>query len=526
MAEDPETFIREVTEQVRTLHIQFSGAMWQSATTGTEQAARREKDTKAELMRFWADTQLYETAKNLNETSTTDDPLQRRTLKRIYLSSAKAQQDEATIEAITNLETETQRSFYNFRALVDGKPISDNEVENILRTSRDSAAVRKVWEASKRIGEEVADHVRELAHLRNKSAQAQGFRDHFQRSLVLNEIEEAHLAALFTELEKASQKPFLLLKKEIDRIRAEHFSIDAADLRPWHYGDRFFQRAPELSKVPLDPYFADRDPVELALETYDGMDIDVRGILDRSDLYPREGKDQHAFCIDIDREGDVRTLNNLEPSHRWTSILLHELGHAVYDEHIDPKLPWILRTPPHPLSTEAIALLMQTQTYDHTWLSSVLGIKDDEAARLSSAAVEQQRAQRLVFTRWALVMTDFERALYADPDRELNTLWWDLVEKYQALQRPENRSAPDWAAKYHIALTPVYYHSYEIGHLVTSQLQAFITGQMGARLGQPEVGQWLIENYFRPGASQDWASHVESVTGEALNPKYFVDSIQ
>ncbi len=526
MAEDPEAFIREVTESVRTLHIQFSGAMWQSATTGTDQAARREKETKAELMRFWADKTRYETAKELHESSTSDDPLQRRTLKRIYLSSAKAQQDEATIEAITNLETQAQNCFYNFRALVDGKTISDNEVENILRTSRDSTVVRQVWEASKRIGVEVADYVRKLARLRNKSAQTQGFRDHFQRSLVLNEIDEGQLTALFTELEKATRKPFLHLKKTIDRIRAKHFNIDETDLRPWHYGDRFFQRAPEISKVSLDPYFADRDPVELALATYDGMDIDVRGILDRSDLYPREGKDQHAFCIDIDREGDVRTLNNLEPSHRWTSTLLHELGHAVYDEHIDPKLPWILRTPPHSLSTEAIALLMQTQTYDRTWLSSVLGLKDDEAERLSSATVEQRRAQRLIFTRWALVMTDFERALYADPERDLDTLWWDLVENYQALRRPENRSAPDWAAKYHIALTPVYYHSYEIGHLVSSQLQAFLTDHMEAHLGQPEVGQWLIENYFRPGASQDWASHVESVTGEALNPKYFVDSIQ
>ncbi len=526
MTERPQTFIDEVTERVRKLHIQFSSAMWQSATTGTEEAARREKDAKAELMRFWADKKLYETAQKFNETSTTDDALHRRTLKRIYLASAKAQQDEATIEAITDLETKAQHCFYNFRALVDGKSISDNEVESILRTSHDSSAVRQVWEASKRIGEEVADYVRELARLRNKSAQAQGFRDHYQRSLVLNEIDEAQLAALFAELETATRTPFIRLKETIDRVRAGHFGIDAVDLRPWHYGDRFFQRAPEISEVALDPYFADRDPIELALATYDGMEIDVRGILDRSDLYPREGKDQHAFCIDIDREGDVRTLNNLEPSHHWTSILLHELGHAVYDQHIDPQLPWILRTPPHSLSTEAIALLMEAQTYDRIWLSSVLGMDDSEAERLSSAAAEQKRAQRLVFTRWAMVMTDFERALYADPERDLDTLWWDLVEKYQLLRRPENRRAPDWAAKYHVALVPVYYHSYEIGHLVSSQLQAFLSKQSGTRLGQTQTGRWLIENYFKPGASQDWASHLESVTAEPLNPKYFVDSVQ
>ncbi len=526
MTENPEAFIAEVTGRVRTLYIRYSRAMWQSATTGSEDAAQHEKETKAALMRFWADKSLYETARKLNESDAADGPIQRRTIKRIYLSSAKAQQDDATIEAVTHLETQAQHSFYNFRALVDGKSISDNEVENMLRTSRDPAFVRQVWEASKRIGEQVADHVRELARLRNQAAQAQGFRDHFQRSLVLNEIDEAQLTSLFIELETTTRNPYLELKKTIDQIRSKHFGIDEADLRPWHYGDRFFQRAPEITNASMDPYFADRDPVELALKTYDGVKMDVRGIIERSDLYPREGKDQHAFCLDIDREGDVRTLNNLESSHRWTATLLHELGHAVYDQYIDHTLPWVIRTPPHSLSTEAIALLMEALTYDSDWLRSVLGIKDNEAKRLSIAAAEQERAQRLIFTRWAMVMTDFERALYADPERDLDTLWWDLVEKYQAVQRPENRRAPDWAAKYHIALAPVYYHSYELGHLVSSQLQAFLRKKFGAIVGQPRVGRWLIDNYFKPGAEEDWASHVEIVTGEPLNPGYFVDTIR
>ena len=526
MTENPEAFITRVTDQARSLYIRFSRAMWQSATTGSEDAAQREKEAKAVLMRFWADSNLYETAKTLNETCTADDPIQRRTLKRIYLSSAKAQQDEATIDAITDLETQAQHCFYTFRALVDGKSITDNEVENILRTHRDPAYVRQVWEASKQIGEQVADHVRELARLRNKSAQAQGFRDHFQRSLVLNEVDEAQLTTLFTELEATTRNPYLELKKTIDQTRAHHFGIDQADLRPWHYGDRFFQRAPEISSVSMDSYFADRDPVELAMKTYDGMGMEVREIIERSDLYPREGKDQHAFCLDIDREGDVRTLNNLESSHRWTATLLHELGHAVYDQHIDHALPWVIRTPPHSLSTEAIAIMMEALTYNRTWLSSVMGIKDDEAERLATAAVEQERAQRLIFTRWSMVMTDFERALYADPERDLDTLWWELVEKYQALQRPENRRAPDWAAKYHVALAPVYYHSYALGYLVSSQLRTYLSNQIGEMVGQPRSGDWLIENFFQPGASQDWASHIESVTGEPLNSKYFVDSIQ
>ena len=55
-----------------------------------------------------------------------------------------------------------------------------------------------------------------------------------------------------------------------------------------------------------------------------------------SDLYARDGKSQHAFCIDIDREGDVRVLCNVEPSERWMETMLHEFGHAVYDRECRP----------------------------------------------------------------------------------------------------------------------------------------------------------------------------------------------
>ena len=61
----------------------------------------------------------------------------------------------------------------------------------------------------------------------------------------------------------------------------------------------------------------------------------------------------------------------------------------------------------------------------------------------------------LVFTRWVLVMNAFERALYADPEGDLDTTWWELVSRYQGITPPDGRRAPDWAAKIHIAAAPV-----------------------------------------------------------------------
>ncbi len=525
MASEVEDLVRETVEEVRPLYVAYTHAMWESATTGSEEAGKREQEAQATLMRFWASAERYEAARRLDADGAAKDPIEARQLRLIYLSAAKAQQDEETIQRLTRLEAEVRQKYYNFRGKVASEELSDNALDDILSKSKSSAQVHEAWEASKQVGAEVAEQVRELGRVRNSAARAQGFRDHFQRSLTLDEIDEGELFSIFGSLEEATRAPFRSLKATIDRERARHFGMRESELRPWHFGDRFFQAAPQMGEGVIDELFDDKDPTDLAKATYDGLGMEVRDILERSDLYARPGKNQHAFCLDLDREGDIRTLNNLEPNHRWNQTLLHELGHAVYDKYVESTLPWVLRKPPHTLSTEAIALMMGGLTFDREWLVQVAGAPASEADRLSRAARERERAERLIFTRWCLVMTHFERALYEDPERELDSFWWDLVEKYQELRRPEGRTAPDWAAKYHVALAPVYYQNYELGHLVTAQLQDRIGKHAGGIVGRPEAGAWLRERVFRPGARDDWSRHVQSATGEPLNPQYFVRAI-
>jgi len=273
----------------------------------------------------------------------------------------------------------------------------------------------------------------------------------------------------------------------------------------------------------MDPFFADLDPVELATRTYDGMGMDVRPILERSDLYARAGKNQHAFCLDMDRQGDVRTLCNLEPTHRWNETLLHELGHGVYDIYISPDLPFLLRTHAHTMMTESIALLMGRLTLDPRWLTAVAGLPATRADRLASAVQRQLQRYLIVFLRWVLVITNFERAMYRDPEQDLNGLWWDLVERYQHLTRPEGRNAPDWAAKIHLALFPVYYQNYQLGDLIASQLDHHIRTEYGGLVDNPAAGEFLIERVFVPGDRCDWQAALEYATGKPLHVDPFVN---
>ena len=265
--------------------------------------------------------------------------------------------------------------------------------------------------------------------------------------------------------------------------------------------------------------FAGRDLEALTVRTYEGLGLDVAPVLAKSDLYPRPAKNQHAFCIDIDRAGDVRVLCNVTANERWMETMLHEFGHGTYFAEVDRELPWLLRTM-HSLTTEGIAMLFGRLARDSEWLATVAGVDGAEIARRSDALRDARRAQLLVFARWVLVMTNFERGLYADPDADHDTRWWDLVERYQLVRRPAGRNAPDWAAKIHLAAAPVYYQNYLYGELVASQFQAALHREHGGIVDRPGRGRTLVERFFRPGASQRWDALVESATGEPLSPAH------
>lgn len=425
------------------------------------------------------------------------------------------------IARITEIETRAQSAFNQFRATLGGRTVADNDLRAVLRESNDPAARREAWDASKQIGAQVADDVRELARLRNQAARQAGFDNYYTMQLELNELDETELFSLLDELKAGTDALWQSYKTELDRSLAARFHICIDDLRPWHYADPFFQEG-QPSEINLDSHFADRNLEDLTRAYYTAIGLEIDDILARSDLYEREGKQQHAFCIHIDRQGDVRVLCNNRPNEHWATTMLHEFGHAVYDKYIDPALPFLLREPAHTLTTEAIAILGGNLIHDSAWLARYAGVPADEARALEAGLQKAARSSALIFARWVFVMSHFERALYRDPEQDLNRLWWDIVERFQGVRRPDGRNAPDWAAKIHIAIAPVYYHNYLLGAMMSIQLRDYMLDNIvhGSReryVADPAVGAYLIERVFRPGSLRDWRGWLHHATGRQLS---------
>lgn len=517
-------FLDKVVPEIARQAKMVEEAYWRLTTKGSSADEEAYIRAKGSLLELFSNKEHFETLRAFKDSGAVTDQLQARQLTLLYNQFLRNQIDKESTRELIRREAEIESRFTNFRAVYQDQKVSNNDLEELLLKEKRSDRRREIWEAGKQIGREVAEKIRELAKFRNQIARTLGFSNFYSMSLSLGELDETELFATLKKLEELTSQPFAKMKADLDETLTSYFAVRANEIRPWHYSDPFFQEVPRTEEIDLDRYFAGRDIVALGQKFYRGIGLEVNDILARSDLFERKGKDQHAYSTDIDREGDVRILANLRPNESSMSTLLHELGHATYSKYIDRQLPFILRNEPHLLATEAIAMMMGRLTKDPDWLNKVLDLPGDEARRLAPKLAHRLQLGELIFIRWGLVVVYFERELYRDPDQDLDTLWWDLVEQLQYVKRPEGRKASDWASKIHIGTAPVYYQNYILGALAASQIQAAIQREVGpgGLTGNPAAGRFLVEKIFRPGATDHWNDLLRKATGEPLTPVYFV----
>ncbi len=517
-------FITAYEAKVIPLYKDANLASWNANVTGTKEDYAKSEKASFELAKVYTDSAAFAELKEFKESGLVKDSLLARQLELLYNSYLGGQVDPSLLAEQIKMETDITQKYTGFRANVNGKQLTDNEVEAILRTSTSSKELQAVWEGHKMIGPLVAEDLIKLVRHRNLIAKKIGFSNYHEMSLKLSGQDPAEITSLFDELDNLTRENFAQLKGDIDNYFANRYKIKVSDLRPWHYQNRYFQEAPQIYPVNFDNYYANQDPVKLVAIFYDGIGLNIDAILAKSDLYEKPGKNQHAFSTDIDREGDVRTLDNVKPDSYWMGTLLHELGHGVYSYYCDRSLPFTLRDAAHTFTTEAVAKLFEREALNPQWMFKMGIIDSAESLKIEESSRKALRLQMLVFSRWAQVMYRFEKSMYENPGQDLNQLWWDLVQKYQMISKPEGRNMPDWATKIHVALYPCYYHNYLLGDLLASQWLNYLTENITkdqSFVGQKAVGDYFRNEVFVRGAKYYWNDMIEKSTGEKLTAKYY-----
>ncbi len=526
--EKAKDFIRYFERQVRPLEIESNRAWWNANVAGTDENYQKKRDAENLLNETLASEFRFEQVKSIRAESI-QDPLLRRQMELLYLRYLSKQVDPDLLRRMTDKANAIEHAFNLFRAKVGDQELKDSEVRDILKKSSDSQERQAAWEASKEVGRVLEQDLRELVQLRNESARKLGFENYHVMQLSLSEQSPQDVLKLFDQLEALTRAPFQLAKAEIDQRLAAQYRIPISDLRPWHYQDPFFQEAPDVYGVDVDEVFAKVDIPKVCETFYSGIGLPVTQVIAASDLFYKQDKSPHAFCTDINRDGDVRVLTNIVPNEYWMATTLHELGHSVYTSTTIPAtLPYLLRTDAHILATEGMAMMFERFAGSAEWLGA-MGVQVADPATYDDVCRRNRRNKLLIFSRWCQVMLRFEMGMYGDPSQDLNKLWWDLVEKYQLIRRPDGRSAPDYASKIHVVSAPAYYHNYMMGELFACQLHAAVAREV-LKAGDPRqtvyyqnpgVGKFLQERVFNVGATKRWDELTREATGADLNAQAF-----
>jgi peptidyl-dipeptidase A len=154
--------------------------------------------------------------------------------------------------------------------------------------------------------------------------------------------------------------------------------------------------------VDVDRFFRDKNLEDLTRKTYDSMDLEVRDVLAKSDLYERDGRSQHGFYLSVGREYPykVRVLANVRSDSYCMDRMLHEFGHAVYVQAHKPEATLLpAHHSPH-VYDGGDSALVGSLVDDPAWISAIVGVPEVELDQVRGHLLWREREDTLIFIRW------------------------------------------------------------------------------------------------------------------------------
>jgi peptidyl-dipeptidase A len=471
-----------------------------------------------------------------------------RQLERLLLIAAESPMtNPALTTARIEAETAQASTLNSFEFKLHGKPITVNEIDNLLQSSTDLKERLAVWEASKESGKALKSGLIKLRDLRNGVAQEMGYKDYFALQVAGYDMTTAEMLKLNDDFMQVLRPLYLQLHTWAKYKLAAKYGQPVPKRIPAHWiNNRWSQEWDGLVEAAdFEPYFKNRTAewvTKTAESFYTGMGFPKMPATfwTKSDLYPVPAgnprkKNTHASAWHLDLDQDIRSLQSIEPNPWWFSTAHHELGHVFYFmAYSRPAVPPLLRNGANPAFHEGFGELTALASSQVPYLKSVgvlpADFKIDETAYLLS----QSLGTGIPFIYWSSgVMTHWEADIYANklPADQWNARWWQYVRDFQGIEPPMSRGEEfcDAATKTHINDTPAYYYSYAVAQVFKYQLNDYIAKnilhqppQSCNYAGNKEVGDFL-RKIMEKGQTEDWRKILKDATGEELSTRAMVE---
>ncbi len=405
------------------------------------------------------------------------------------------------------LESSIMETFINYRAEFEGEKRTGNYFRRLMREESDRERRRRAWYANTLIGSDIAPKLRKLIKKRNRLARECDADDFYGFQLSGMGMTVDNLFTVLDKLDALTREPYLKI------LQKRKIKLGVEAVEPWDLA--YF---PDTLAPVFDSCFKRDSLMSVLNRTMTGLGYNMDSLSLQYDLEPRPGKIQSAFCFPIDVPDDIRILANIDDGYSSYRILFHELGHALHLSYIDQP-HYMLRESPAGCFAEAMASINAAILHQPEWLIKYSGVPDS----ILSPSLNLMHDARIVSLRFALVNVYFERELYRTDAENPTELYWDMYERFTSGARHDDVAL--WALVHHYTDNPVYVHNYILAGLIAAQTLAHLERINGTVIDNKATSEFLINNYFKPGASKDWFELIEEATGEPLNAKYYIEDL-
>ncbi|HET6348715.1 MAG TPA: M2 family metallopeptidase [Candidatus Krumholzibacteria bacterium] len=441
------------------------------------------------------------------------------------------------------VETDAVEKLYGYDYKLDGKSVSTNQIDDILRDETNLDKRLAAWETSKGVGKVLRDDLVQLQKYRNATVQPLGYKDYFSYQVSDYGMTSDELRAQMLQIMKELRPLYREIHTWARYELAKKYGVkDVPDEIPAHWlPNRWGQDWTAMVHVKgmdLDSKLKEKQPEWLIKQAESfyvslGFDSLPASFWAKSSLYPPPPgadwkKNNHASAWHMDLDKDVRCLMSIEPNADWYETTHHELGHIYYYiSYSNPDVPIILRRGANRAFHEGIGSMMGLAAMQKPFLQGI-GLFPEGTQTDSTQTLLHEALNYIVFIPWSAgVMTDFEEALYGEnlPPDQYNSKWWELVEKYQGIAPPDERGPDmcDAATKTHIIDDAAQYYDYAISYVLLFQIHDYIAREILHEdphatnyYGHKEVGDFL-KKILTPGATRDWRELTREATGSDLS---------
>jgi peptidyl-dipeptidase A len=545
---DARAYLETMNALLQPVTTAASEAAWSAATDVTPEHTGERAGAEKTAAALSGSKLLIERTRSFLAREKELDELTARQLRKLLLNAAES---PGTLREVVaqRIEAESHQA-----AIMDGygfclqpagprcaRPVSANDLDELLRSSRNLAEREQAWRASKEIGRPLKPGLATLQTLRNQVAKEMGYSSFFALQVADYGMTVDEMMSLLDATLETTRPLFDGLHCWAKHALAARYKQPVPRRIPAHrIGNRWAQSWPGLVEgTTLDPLFAGKSR-EFIVRTAEDFYVSLgfarlpESFWKRSDLYPVDKgsprrKNAHASAWHVDGEQDVRSLMSVEPNEQWFGTAHHELGHIYYYlAYANPAVPFPLRTGANRAFHEAVGELARLASEQTPYLRKIgllRGPAPDPTGWLLQSALDS-----IVFLPWSAgTMSHFERDLYERnlPSAEWQPRWWDYVARYQGVEPPAPRAAElcDACTKTHINDDPAQYYDYALATLIRFQLHDHICTKILKQdvrscdySGSAAVGSFL-RGILALGATRDWRAVIKEATGEPIGPR-------